>query len=260
MKNKIIIGCLGIFTLLMSFHPVGLHNYRIHKVVIDAGHGGKDPGTIGRISQEKEIALKIALKLGEIIKENMNDVEIVYTRDDNTYVQLDDRVRIANKNNCDVFISIHCNSSRSKFIYGSETYVMGLNTSDKNWDVVKRENAVILMEENHEEKYGGFDPNSPESEILFSLYQNAYLDNSLSLAAKIEQQFSKRAGRYSRGVKQAGFLVLWKTSMPSVLVEVGYLSNPKEEKDLNDDLKRTYIASGIWRAFRDYKEEIESIK
>ncbi|NJM93417.1 MAG: N-acetylmuramoyl-L-alanine amidase [Cytophagales bacterium] len=259
MRNIVIIGCASLGLLLASFQPLSLHQYRVKKVVIDAGHGGKDPGTLGRISQEKDIALNIALKLGQIIKENLDDVEVIYTRDGNNFVELDDRARIANKNSADVFISIHCNSSPNISVYGSESYVMGLHTSDKNWDVVKRENAVILMEDDHEKKYDGFDPNSPESEILFSLFQNAYLDNSLRLAAKVEEQFKERVGRYSRGVKQAGFLVLWKTNMPSILIEVGYLSNPKEEKDLNDDLQRTYIASGIWRAFRDYKSEIESM-
>ena len=135
---------------------------------------------------------------------------------------------------------------------------MGLDKVAGNLEVAKRENRVILLEENYAENYEGFDPNSPESHILFSLYQNAYLDNSLRLAQKIEHQFKTRAGRRSRGVKQAPFWVLWKTSMPSVLVETGYLSNPDEEKDLNDKLKQSYIASGIFRAFRDYKQEIEA--
>ena len=227
--------------------------------MIDAGHGGRDTGTTGRFSKEKEIALEIALELGKTIKRYLKDVEVVYTRTDDSFPSLVDRADLANKNGADLFISIHCNSAPySSRVYGTETYVMGLDKVAGNLEVAKRENRVILLEENYAENYEGFDPNSPESHILFSLYQNAYLDNSLRLAQKIEHQFKTRAGRRSRGVKQAPFWVLWKTSMPSVLVETGYLSNPNEEKDLNDKLKQSYIASGIFRAFRDYKQEIEA--
>ena len=167
---------------------------------------------------------------------------------------------VANKNDADVFISIHCNAvpGNKDRIYGTETYVMGAHVDEGNFEIAKRENSVILMEENYEERYEGFDPESPESLILFSIYQNAYIENSLDLAERVEEQFEKRVGRNSRGVRQAGFWVLWRTSMPSVLIEVGYLSNPKEEKYLNDDLGQVYLASGIFRALRDYKTEIES--
>ena len=244
---------------MASFTTTGKRLYRVQKVVIDAGHGGRDTGTTGRFSKEKEIALEIALELGKTIKRYLKDVEVVYTRTDDSFPSLVDRADLANKNGADLFISIHCNSAPySSRVYGTETYVMGLDKVAGNLEVAKRENRVILLEENYAENYEGFDPNSPESHILFSLYQNAYLDNSLSLAQKIEHQFKTRAGRRSRGVKQAPFWVLWKTSMPSVLVETGYLSNPAEEKDLNDKLKQSYIASGIFRAFRDYKQEIEA--
>jgi len=250
---------LSILVVMASFTTTGKRAYRVQKVVIDAGHGGKDTGTTGRFSKEKEIALEIALELGKTIKRYQKDVEVVYTRTDDSFPSLVDRANLANKNGADLFISIHCNSAPySSRVYGTETYVMGLDKVAGNLEVAKRENRVILLEENYAENYEGFDPNSPESHILFSLYQNAYLDNSLSLAQKIEHQFKTRAGRRSRGVKQAPFWVLWKTSMPSVLVETGYLSNPKEEKDLNDKLKQSYIASGIFRAFRDYKQEIEA--
>ncbi len=244
---------------MASFTTTGKRLYRVQKVVIDAGHGGRDTGTTGRFSKEKEIALEIALELGKTIKRYQKDVEVVYTRIDDSFPSLVDRANLANKNGADLFISIHCNSAPySSRVYGTETYVMGLDKVAGNLEVAKRENRVILLEENYAENYEGFDPNSPESHILFSLYQNAYLDNSLSLAQKIEHQFKTRAGRRSRGVKQAPFWVLWKTSMPSVLVETGYLSNPNEERDLNDKLKQSYIASGIFRAFRDYKQEIEA--
>ncbi len=250
---------MSILVVMASFTTAGKRAYRVQKVVIDAGHGGRDTGTTGRFSKEKEIALEIALELGKTIKRYLKDVEVVYTRTDDSFPSLVDRANLANKNGADLFISIHCNSAPySSRVSGTETYVMGFDKVAGNLEVAKRENRVILLEENYAENYEGFDPNSPESHILFSLYQNAYLDNSLRLAQKIEHQFKTRAGRRSRGVKQAPFWVLWKTSMPSVLVETGYLSNPKEEKDLNDKLKQSYIASGIFRAFRDYKQEIEA--
>ncbi len=260
MRNIALIPFLVLLLVFGSFKPAGLKLYKVDKVVIDAGHGGKDPGTHGAFSKEKDVALKIAAQLGRIIKENLPDVEVIYTRSDDHFVELDDRATLANKNNADVFISIHCNSvpANKNIIYGTETYVMGTHTSEGNFEIAKRENSVIMLEENYEEKYEGFDPKSPESLILFSLYQNAHMNNSLNLADKIEYQFEKRVGRNSRGVRQAGFWVLWRTSMPSVLVEVGYLSNPKEERYLNDDLGQVYLASGIFRAFRDYKIEIES--
>ncbi|MEM7549189.1 MAG: N-acetylmuramoyl-L-alanine amidase [Bacteroidota bacterium] len=243
--------------LLASLTPLDTKEYGLKRVVIDAGHGGKDPGTHGEISREKDVALDIALELGEIIKEYLPDVEVIYTRKDDNFVELDNRARIANKNGADLFISIHCNWISNSKVKGTESWVMGVHKSESNLQVAKRENSSILLEEDYEERYEGFDPNSPESHILFSLFQSAHLDNSLNLASKIEQQFEKRVGRRSRGVKQAGFIVLYKTAMPSVLVEVGFLSNPTEEKELNDDLKQTYIASGIFRAFRDYKYELE---
>lgn len=234
-------------------------------MVIDAGHGGKDSGTSGHVSKEKDIALKIALELGKTIQKYLKDVKVIYTRTDDTFIELEERAQIANKNGADLFISIHCNSlpkdtpdSRRQNIFGTETYIMGMHTSEANFDVAKRENSVILMEEDNSETYEGFDPNSPESYILFSLYQSAYLDNSLKMADKIEHQFQERVKRKSRGVRQAGFWVLYRTSMPSVLVETGYLSNSSEEKYLSDSYGQTLIASGLFRAFRDYKSEIES--
>lgn len=259
MRNIIYIICFSLFLLIASFHTVGVKQYQVKKVVIDAGHGGKDPGTSGVFSKEKDIALSIALELGRIIQENMKDVEVIYTRKNDHFLELEQRAEIANNNNADLFISLHANAISVKSVHGTESYVMGTHTLEGNLEVAKRENSVILMEEDYEERYEGFDPLSPESHILFSLYQHAYLNNSLMLATKIEKQFKERVGRRSRGVKQAGFWVLWRTSMPSVLIEVGFLSNPTEEKYLNDRLGRIYIASGIYRAFREYKAEIESM-
>lgn len=259
LKNILLVSLLSLVFLLGSFTTVGRTEYRLKKVVIDAGHGGKDPGTHGSFSNEKDIALKIALELGETIKKYLPEVEVIYTREDDTFIELIDRADIANKNGADLFISIHCNAISNPYTKGTETWVMGLGTSEANLEVAKRENSVILLEEDYETKYEGFDPNSPESHILFSLYQSAYLENSLNLASKIEQQFKERVGRKSRGVKQAGFVVLYKSSMPSVLVETGFLTHAEEEKQLNDPTWQSYIASGIYRAFRDYKHEMDQM-
>ena len=160
------------------------------------------------------------------------------------------------KHNADLFISIHCNSG-PEHVFGSETYTMGAHKTSENLEVAKRENSVILKETNYKKKYDGYNPKSPQGHIMFALYQNANMENSLRFAEKVEHQFQSRVGRISRGVKQAGFLVLWKTAMPSALIEIGYLTNTKEEKFLNKELNRTYIASGIFRAFKEYKEDIE---
>ncbi|HHJ09908.1 MAG TPA: N-acetylmuramoyl-L-alanine amidase [Bacteroidetes bacterium] len=232
--------------------------YKIKKVVIDPGHGGKDPGTLGQHSREKNIVLSIALKLGKYIEDNVKDVQIIYTRKKDVFVELHERGNIANTNHADLFISIHCNSSLNKNIYGAETYVMGLNVGERNMEVARKENAVITLENDYSQHYEGFDPNSPESYIVFNLMQNTYLEQSLEFATLVQKQFKDRAGRHDHGVRQAGFLVLWKTSMPSVLIETGYLSNPKEEKFLMSDNGQALIASAIYRAFKNYKTMIES--
>jgi N-acetylmuramoyl-L-alanine amidase len=258
MKRIISIIGLTAIILLTSFHTLEVRSFQVKKVVIDAGHGGHDPGTHGVISKEKDIALKIALKFGKYIEENLPEVEVIFTRDDDTFVELHGRAYLANKNGADVFVSIHCNAfPPNPDVEGTETYVMGLSKAGRNLEVAKQENSVIYLEENYEQQYQGFDPDSPESLILLSLEQTAFQENSLMLAANIENQFKHRAGRRSRGVKMAPFWVLWDTSMPSVLVETGYLSNTKEERDLNDPLLQDYIASAIFRAFRDYKTEID---
>lgn len=247
-------------TVLFSFREQQAIEYKVRTVVIDAGHGGKDPGTHGVMSNEKDVVLTVALKLGAYIEEYLPDVKVIYTRKDDRFLELHERAAIANDNKADVFISIHANAVSRESIYGTETYVMGLDKVERNFEVAKRENSVILLEENYQESYADFDPNSPESYIIFSLTQNAYLENSLLLAQYVEQQFGTRVGRRSRGVRQAPFQVLWQTSMPSVLVEIGYLTNQKEERDLNDPSIQGDIASGIFRAFRDYKQHLESLK
>lgn len=250
------------FVITLLFLPFGdvaaqRHQHSIRKVVIDPGHGGKDPGAVGRRSKEKDIVLSIALKAGRYIEENMKDVEVIYTRKTDEFVELFRRAEIANESNADLFISIHCNANRSPAPYGSETFVMGLHRSNENLEVAKKENAAILFEEDYKVTYGGFDPNSPEAHIIFSLYQNAYLDQSLEFARLVQDQFRERVRLNDRGVKQAGFLVLYKIAMPGVLIETGFLSNAKEEEFLMSEQGQTYIASAIYRAFREYKENVE---
>lgn len=250
---------LSAITLLNSSSTNIDHEFKLDVVVIDAGHGGHDPGTRGKKALEKDVALKIALKLGSYIEKNFRDVKVIYTRKNDTYIALDERADIANRNKADLFICIHANSMPGSKAFGTETFVMGLHKDNSNFEVAKRENSVILMDENYHERYEGFDPNSPESYILFSLTQSAYQESSLLFAQKVEDQFKSRVGRSSRGVKQAGFLVLWRTTMPSVLIETGFLSHSTEEQFLAGEEGQNLIASGIYRAFKEYKSEIESI-
>jgi len=232
--------------------------YQLQKIVIDAGHGGKDPGCHGGHSKEKEIALKIALKLGKYINKNIPDVEVVYTRTKDVFVELDERANIANKAKADLFVSIHCNSAGSSSPHGTETFVMGIHKNNDNLHVAKRENSVILLEDNYEENYKGFDPTDPvASHIALKLYQNAYLNQSILFANMVEKEFKERARRNSRGVKQAGLVVLFKTDMPSVLIESGFLTNKTEESYLLTDDGQSYIASAIYRAFKEYKTVME---
>ncbi len=227
-------------------------------VVIDAGHGGRDPGTHGAKAREKDINLAVALKTGKYISEYLKDVKVVYTRTDDTYPGLDERAEVANRHKADIFISIHSNWWSDKRVAGSETYVLGQTMDEANLRVAMKENSVITFEENYETKYEGYDPNSVESFIIFSLMQNTYLKQSTEFASMIQQQFKDRVGRRDRGVRQAGFLVLWRTTMPSVLIELGYVSNPEEEKFLMSEQGQDFLASAIFRAFRDYKQTIDS--
>ena len=246
-------------TLLNSSATTEHADIVVGTVVIDAGHGGKDQGTRGVFLKEKDVALRIALKVGGYIEKNLPGVKVIYTRKDDRYIALDERAAIANKNKADLFICIHANALSRADVMGTETYVMGLHKSGGNLDVAKRENAVILLDDNYQERYEGFDPNSPESNILFSLTQSAFQESSLKFAEKVESEFKGKVGRRSHGVKQAGFWVLWRTAMPSVLIEVGFLTNQKEEKFLSEESGQNLIASGIYRAFKDYKTQVESI-
>jgi len=251
---------VGFFILPLHISASGEPDLKskVHIVVIDAGHGGKDPGAIGSFAKEKDIALGIALKLGKYIEDSFSDVTVIYTRDQDVFIPLYDRADIANKANADLFISIHVNSSEKNYVFGTETFVMGEHKNQSNFEVAKTENNVITLEDDYSTKYEGFDPNSVESYIIFSLMQRTYLNQSVKFAGKVQDEFREKARRVDRGVLQAGFLVLWRTTMPSVLVETGFISHPDEEKYLTSDQGQEYLASSIFRAFRDYKADIEN--
>lgn len=226
-------------------------------VVVDPGHGGKDPGTVGRRSREKDIVLAIALKTGNYIEELIPGVKVIYTRTTDTFIELDKRADIANKAKADLFISIHVNGISDSRVRGTETFAMGLHKNEGNLQVAMKENSVITLEEDYTTKYQGYDPTSSESYIAFSLMQNIYLEQSLYFASFIQNQFRERVGLRDRGVKQAGFVVLSMTTMPSVLVETGFSSNAEEERLLISEQGQDYIASAIYRAFRDYKAAVD---
>lgn len=229
---------------------------KLRTVVIDAGHGGKDPGSLGKKSKEKDIALAVSLKLGAYLEEKYPDLNVIYTRKTDVFVELQERAHIANVAKADLFICIHANSADPS-AYGTETYVMGNAKTDANMRAAQRENSVILMEDNYEEKYQNFDPYSPESYIAMSMTQSAHQGQSVSFAEKIQAQFRERVGRRDRGVKMEHFLVLHQTTMPSVLVETGFITNLEEEKFLMSEQGQDYLASAVYRAFREYKNEIE---
>lgn len=226
---------------------------KIKCIVIDAGHGGNDPGAIGYFkTKEKDITLAVALKLGALINEHFPDIKVIYTRKTDVFVKLFDRADIANRNKADLFISIHCNAASRSTALGSETFVMGIHRSEANLAVAQKENASILLEDDYVERYDGFNPNSAEAYIVFSLFQNAYLNNSLGFASSIQQELTGRLKFVDRGVKQAGFLVLYRTAMPGALVELGFISNPQDELFLRSKMGQESLAKAILNAFANY--------
>jgi len=249
---RFLILCLLLFTVNFASAQ------KLRTVVLDAGHGGHDTGALGKNSREKDITLAIVLKLRDYIHQNMKDVKVVLTRDDDTFIELHRRARIANEKKADLFISVHCNSTHSSTVYGVETFVMGLHKSQANLAVAKAENAAILLEDDYVEQYDGFDPNSAEGNIFFNMMQNAFLDKSLAYAGKVQHQLVDNLKMFNRGVKQAGFLVLYKTAMPGVLIETGFISNVKDEKFLLSDKGQDQVAYAIYKALREYKNQIEN--
>ena len=229
-------------------------------IVIDPGHGGRDPGAIGRKGKEKNINLNVALKLGKLIQDNHKDVHIVYTRQKDTFVGLAQRAQIANHAKADLFISIHTNSvARSRTVRGTETYTLGLHRTNDNLEVAQKENSVILIESDYEQRYAGFNPNSAESYIIFEFLQDKNMERSVEFATLVQKQFKKTAKRIDKGVHQAGFLVLRETTMPSVLIELGYISTPDEERYLLSEAGTSALAQSIYQAFLDYKKQNDII-
>ncbi|KAA6323145.1 N-acetylmuramoyl-L-alanine amidase AmiC [termite gut metagenome] len=227
-------------------------------IVIDPGHGGRDPGAIGKIAKEKNINLTVALKLGNLIKKNCKDVRVAYTRNTDVFIPLDRRAEIANNEKADLFISIHTNALRGKKpVQGASTWTLGLARSEENLAVAKRENAVMLYEDDYKSRYAGFDPNSPESYIIFEFMQDKYMIQSVRLASLIQQQFGKSCNRKDLGVHQAGFWVLKAIAMPGALVELGFISTQEEERFLNTEAGTSLMAKGIYNAFLVYKKENE---
>ena len=232
--------------------------YKIKKVVIDPGHGGKDPGCSGHHSKEKEIALSIGLELGKKLRAAFPDLQVIFTRETDVFIPLNERAAIANRHKADLFISIHCNyiSIRNRAT-GSETYVLGLHRAEDNLDVAKRENSAILLEDDYEKTYEGFDPYSPEGHIILTMFQNAHLEQSILFATYVEGMIKKISKLPSRGVKQAGFLVLRETTMPSVLIETGFLSTDLDENYLMKKENQVEMATCIFLAFQQYKKDME---
>jgi len=244
----------SMFTLSVFSQSGKAEKQLIKTVVIDAGHGGKDPGCHGNFANEKTVCLEIALKLGAMIKEKHPDVKVIYTRDKDVFVELIERANIANRNKADLFICIHANAG-SAAAFGTETYVLGLHRTEAQQKVMERENSIIALEDDKGAKYKDFDL-SPDAIIAKQLQGAVYLNHSILFAENLQREF-KKVGRYDRGVKQAGFLVLYKTTMPSVLIETGFLTNPTEEKFLGVKDGQEQMANSMFKAFENYKNQLE---
>lgn len=244
---------LAVLTCIVSFAAFGQSGDKF-KVVLDAGHGAKDFGAVKNGFVEKNIALAVALKVGRLL-DKQPSVDVVYTRSTDVFIELVERANIANRANADLFVSIHCNSNPNSEAFGTETYVMGLTKVKSNLEVAKNENEVITLEADYKVKYAGYDPKSPESLIGITLIQEEHLDQSIAVASKIQDNFTQQLSRKSRGVKQAPFMVLHKTSMPSILIEMGFLSNKTEGQYLNSEEGQNEIAKAIADAIMGYKKE-----
>lgn len=253
LKKQFLLYLLIIFSAMPLWSQNSGKNF---KVVIDAGHGGNDPGCLGLTLKEKDVNLDVALKVGKLISENCPDVQVIYTRKTDVFIELYRRAQIANNNHADLFISFHCNASENHAGNGVETYVMGLAKSEANQAVARKENAAMLMEKNYQNNYDGFNPNSPESSVIFSLYSSAYLNNSISMASKVQKNLVAASHLTDRGVKQAGYWVLYKVAMPSILIEMGFLTNPTDDAFLSKKNNLDKYAIGIYNAFASYASGI----
>ena len=241
-----------IHILLAALLALPLMAEKPYTLVLDAGHGGKDPGAVGKFSREKDLNLKLVLAVGKQINEQYPDVNVVYTRSTDVFIPLQKRADIANKANADLFISIHTNSAEKKEPRGVETFILGTDRMEANLDVAMRENAVMKLESDYQTTYQGFDPNSIDSYIMFELMQNSYMDQSLRMAEQVQQRFVGHLNRADRGVRQAAFWVLLKTACPSILFEMGFISNPEEERFMNEPASIARMANALVNAFGAY--------
>ncbi len=253
----LILSFLFVFSSAKGQKINGLDKF--DKIVLDAGHGGYDLGACGNKSKEKNVTLSITLKTGDLIREKLPEVEVIYTRTEDKFVPLHQRAKIANDEDADLFISIHCNSNPSPKPFGTETYVMGIHKSQENLEVAKTENSAILMEDNYSDIYDGFDPDSDEDYIMLNMFQSTSIEQSIHFSMYVQQKMKELANVYNRGVNQAGFVVLYLTSMPGVLIETGFLSNPAEEQFLLETENQDKIAFAIYKAVEEYKQYCDEL-
>ena len=249
----------GIYIILALLLSLSLWADKPYTVVLDPGHGGKDPGAVGKFSKEKDLNLSLALQVGKMLNKQYPDVKVIYTRSTDVFIPLQTRADIANKADADLFISIHTNSAESKTPSGVETFILGTDRMEANLDVAMRENAVMKLESDYKTTYQGFDPNSIDSYIMFELMQNSYMDQSLRFAEQVQQRFVGHLNRSDRGVRQAAFWVLLKTACPSILFEMGFISNPEEERFLNKETSMAQMANALVNAFGAYTHR-EAVK
>ena len=265
MKFYSLLNIYALACLCFLLSPVVARAEKAEKpftVVIDAGHGGKDAGAVGRIAYEKNLNLDVALLTGQLIKENFPEVNLVYTRTTDVFLPLQKRADIVNQHKADLFICIHTNSAESKAAKGVETFILGTDKMEQNLDVAMRENAVIKLESDYQTAYQGFDPNSIDSYIMFELMQNSYMDQSLHFATLVQRQFVEKLHREERGVRQAAFWVLLKSACPSILLEMGFISNPEEEKYLSSQKGKNEMAQSLYNAFGTFyrKQKAATVK
>ena len=254
-KYLLLISCFALFLFPALVYSQAKKPFTI---VLDAGHGGKDPGALGSFLQEKDLNLRLTKLIGERIENNNPEIKVIYTRKTDVYLGLEERAKIANNAHADLFVSIHTNSvEKNPTAYGAETYTLGLSKSKENLDVAMRENSVITLEKDYKEKYNGFDPKSVDSYIMFEFTQDKHMEKSIGIATDIQDNFVLKANRKDRGVRQAGFVVLYRVAMPSVLIEMGFISNPEEEKFLATDAGMKQLAEAIYTAVLKYKRDHE---